>query len=321
MSLPRLHRTAVRAVVVVLVATLLGLGVLAEQRGQPSEQQRGERPAPAVEPRTHPVAGTEIRRLRLAELPRGPRPRTGYAAGSAYLPPHGPRTPLPAPHGLSGVAPWGERFLVADTRWFEGTLGLALRGAGGRLVREWPSAGTPVAARDGRVAWSRVTVSEATHPGPARLFVGHRDGAVRAQTVRPGIVHPLGFAGHRLVFARAWGGGLFLTDLRARPHRLPWSPRHPGPVDPGGRRIVTLAGSSLRVVRLSDGTLLHRLVPPRGWVTSLAWEDRRHLLAVVQQGTRAAVVRLGLDGLVERATPVRRATDPDLPAWVLALGT
>ena len=37
-------------------------------------------------------------------------------------------------------------------------------------------------------------------------------------------------------------------------------------------------------------------------VVEAAWEDDGHVLAVVQQGDRQAILRLGLDGNVERTT-------------------
>lgn len=318
-SLPRLHRVVVLVVVGVVLALALVLTVLAGTRDRPDP----ERPRPAATarptsaPADEPVAGTALRRLRLEDLPAGPPPRIGYADRPSYVAPDGTRTRLRTPHGLSGLVPWRDGFLAADTRWFEGTLGLTLRDGTGRLVQEWPSAGHPVGTRDGRVAWTRVTVSEATNPGRARVFVGAPDGTVRVQTVEPGIIAVVGFSGDRVVFERYRGHGIYLTDLESPPMRLRWTPRRPGPVSPDGARMVSYAGAALRVHRLSDGAVLRRLDPPQGWVTSLAWEDARHLLAVVQQRQRSAVVRLSLTGRIERVTPVRRARGSQAP-YVLA---
>jgi hypothetical protein len=55
----------------------------------------------------------------------------------------------------------------------------------------------------------------------------------------------------------------------------------------------------------------------RATVVEAAWEDDGHVLAVVEQGNRQAILRLGLDGTVERATGFERV-DTLSVTWFLA---
>jgi hypothetical protein len=53
-----------------------------------------------------------------------------------------------------------------------------------------------------------------------------------------------------------------------------------------------------------------------GYVRQVVWEDDEHLLAIVGEGTRAAILRIGLDGSREYAVPPT-ATDPYESPFVL----
>ena len=55
----------------------------------------------------------------------------------------------------------------------------------------------------------------------------------------------------------------------------------------------------------------------RATVVEAAWEDDGHVLAVVQQGNRQAILRLGLDGTVERTTDFAQVDSLSV-AWFLA---
>ena len=55
----------------------------------------------------------------------------------------------------------------------------------------------------------------------------------------------------------------------------------------------------------------------RATVVEAAWEDDGHVLAVVQQGNRQAILRLGLDGTVERTTDFAEV-DTLSTTWFLA---
>ena len=52
------------------------------------------------------------------------------------------------------------------------------------------------------------------------------------------------------------------------------------------------------------------------FITHVAWEDDEHLLAVVGEGTQAAILRIGLDGSREYAVPPT-ATEPYETPFVL----
>ncbi|KQW49162.1 hypothetical protein ASC77_10740 [Nocardioides sp. Root1257] len=60
----------------------------------------------------------------LVDLPRGDPPRIGYADGDTWVAPDGTRTKLPTTFGISSITPYAGGFLVADTRYFEGSVGL-----------------------------------------------------------------------------------------------------------------------------------------------------------------------------------------------------
>ena len=55
----------------------------------------------------------------------------------------------------------------------------------------------------------------------------------------------------------------------------------------------------------------------RATAVEAAWEDDGHVLAVVQQGNRQAILRLGLDGTVERTTDFAHV-DSLSTTWFLA---
>lgn len=85
---------------------------------------------------------------------------------------------------------------------------------------------------------------------------------------------------------------------------------YPDLATPSHRRVTVLdAGSGMPLVTFDGGK--------RADVVETAWEDEAHLLAVVQQGGRQAILRLGLDGTVERTTDSVRV-DTLSTAWFLA---
>ena len=269
--------------------------------------------APSPTPLRPPASTStgQAERPTLDDLPLGDPPTIGYVEDHVYVAADGPRSALPGRSGISGIAAWRDGFLVSDTVYFEGTLGLTRLDGAGRVVQEWPSGGEPAAGRDGQVAWTSVTVSEASRPGLTRIFVGDADGRVRAQTVRPGIIGVHGFSRGAVVFSRWWREGVYLTDLRSPPRRLTWWPHQlrPAAVSPDGSRMLGHRGRWLQVRDLRTGRLLRRLELRLRWVQQVAWEDTRHLLAVVSTEHRTAIVRLGLDGSVELAMPIRRVPD------------
>lgn len=76
----------------------------------------------------------------------------------------------------------------------------------------------------------------------------------------------------------------------------------------GGRGLTVFetATGQVAATLLDDGSRL-------GW-TDVAWEDADHVIVEVQRGERGALVRAGLDGSLERVTPVGRWDDFEIAA-------
>jgi hypothetical protein len=75
--------------------------------------------------------------------------------------------------------------------------------------------------------------------------------------------------------------------------------------------------SSLAVLDTATGDVVIDLQTMQdAFVTHVAWEDNEHLLAVVGEGPRAAILRIGLDGSREYAVPPT-ATEPYETPFVL----
>ncbi|WP_137293132.1 hypothetical protein [Nocardioides dongxiaopingii] len=106
------------------------------------------------------------------------------------------------------------------------------------------------------------------------------------------------------------GRGVVVLDTRAG--RRLWHDRRWGAValGPGGRLLGWSRRGGWTVRDARTGAVRHVLAVPRGLgIHGLVWEDRRHLLGVARPprgGGRQAIVRLGLDGSIERTTPVVR---------------
>ena len=88
---------------------------------------------------------------------------------------------------------------------------------------------------------------------------------------------------------------------------------------PRGSRVLARVRDEYVVLDTDDGSRLATFALPgrlKSW--DLAWEDERHVLAVVNARGRTAVLRMGPAGSVERATPVLAVPDPADPPYVLA---
>ncbi len=86
--------------------------------------------------------------------------------------------------------------------------------------------------------------------------------------------------------------GYLLEDLSPDGSLVLGYPDEGTPMFP--RLTVLDARTGQKVVEFDGGR--------RATVVEAAWEDDGHVLAVVQQGDRQAILRLGLDGTVERTT-------------------
>jgi hypothetical protein len=297
----------------------------------------------------------------LDELPHGAAPAIGYVEDHVYVAPGGRRTPLPRDRGISAVTPLGQRFLIADTRVFEGSIVLALVDRSGARVDEWCSSGAPVVSADRlRTAWVTFPCLESLETGVTQVHRARTDhpGAGRASqhVGRRAPITVVGFLGDDVVVDGAWEERGYLTDLVSAPRPitgLTWLRS----VDEVGGLVAGQRGTDgEQAVVLDPRTGVHRwqaphvylgefspdgsLIPgqdrdgwsvfdrngrvryslslPRGaYLSSMAWENERRLLAVVTTPAKIAIVRFSAVGRAELATPVTRY-DPNDPAYVLA---
>lgn len=275
----------------------------------------------------------------------GAGPAVPYVAGRWYVAPDR-RLRLPGGRrGISGSVPYDDGLLVADATWFEGSNGLSLVRHGRRLTVVRCSSGTPVASADGRyVAWSTVRCPESDDTSPSAIHRARADGT--GEVVLPvgaGLVSPVGFLGHDVVYNLGFDGGAWVSDLSGPPRRIgavsrvvdvdrhrrvligsrgdraSLVVRVDGTVlwrlDRGdliafsldGGRVLALRDERLVVLRARDGSPLTTIdVPADVEAWSVAWETGRTLLALQYDAGWVAIVRLHLDGRVERATAWRR---------------
>ena len=283
----------------------------------------------------------------LADLPRGEPPGIGYVDHGAWHGPDGARVDLPDRHGISAITPYDGGFLIADTRYFEGSVGLVRVDEAGQKVGDWTSSGAPAVAADGQVAWSTFIMPESGETGPSLVHVGTRQGCMSTRS-REGTI-PFGVAGFvgdnvvvttpievslvdpaggtrvlpRLTYAfdatddrvaGTLGRGRGVLDVgmgevlwRARSYDLMFSP--------SGRRIALTDREGVVVRRSADGQVLWRAELPFH-AEQMAWEDERNLLVVANRGDRSAILRIDRGGDVERTTAVTRH-DAFRPPYVL----
>lgn len=326
----------------IVAATVCGLSLLsacspaAPPTGVPTEPD-GPPPASAAPP-----------------LPVGAPPQVPHVAGHWYVAP-GRRLRLPARRGVTGAIVYDGGLLVADARIFEGTVGLARVRRGRWASPADCSSGVPAVSADGRhVAWATTLCPESGDTTTGAIHRARTDGT--CEEIRPvgaGLVSVVGFLGRDVVYQLGVAGGVWVSDLRRAPRRIPGidhargtstrrslvlggrgdrtdrALRPDGTVhwrfgqgdliafSPGGSRVVAFGDDRLVVLRSRDGSTAAALALPAGVAASpVAWETERTLLALQYDAGRVAVVRLHLDGRVERATPWR-AVDASGGPYVL----
>jgi hypothetical protein len=265
----------------------------------------------------------------------GPPPRIPYVDGTTYVTPDGARQPLTGQEkrGVSGIAPLDGGHLVADTFWFEGTVGLSALVDGERTELGPCASGAGVLSRDRReVAWLTMGCPESNQTGPTIVHVGHTVGAggwSRSLGYQY-LMSAVGFVGEQVVITSRTGHVLLVArsgPFVAVPHlrhavdahgrlvagrqgvvdtvtgRLLWHDPHTSLVSfsPDGHLLVGYRHRALVLLDAGTGrklsTLPHRL-------EGLTWEDGAHLLAVAYGGDSQAMVRVGLDGRAELVGPV-----------------
>jgi len=230
-----------------------------------------------------------------ADVPIGQAPRVPYVRGRRYITPQGKDVALPGGgHGVSDVIPFSEGVLVSDTRYFEGTSGLALVKDGSR-VKSWPSgrhcsSGTPVATIDGRyAAWVTVRCPETLDRSIGAVHRARTDGSAEVtQPVGPGPASVVGFLGRRVVYNRGFGDGAWITDFQGHPRRVPGVDRVSAVSRSGW--FVGERGERKQVVMDADG--------------AVRWRVRAgHLVAFSPDGTQVLALQ------TRRQISVLRARD------------
>ncbi len=273
----------------------------------------------------------------------GPPPRIPYVDGTTYVAPNGAREPLAGQEGrgVSGITPLDGGHLVADTFWFEGTVGLSALVGGERTELGPCATGAGVVSRDGQeVAWLTMGCPESNLTGPTVVHVGHTVGAggwSRSLGFQY-LMSAVGFVGERVVITSRTDQVLLVGRSGpwvAVPHlrhavdahgrvvagrqgvvdtvtgQLIWHEPHTELISfsPDGRLLLGYQRRELVLLDARTGEVRATL-PKR--LDRVTWEDHRHLLAVAWGRGQEAMVRIGLDGravLVGAVQPV----PPGLP--------
>ncbi|WP_110205216.1 hypothetical protein [Nocardioides daejeonensis] len=282
-------------------------------------------------------------------VPAGPRPRIAYGRRDVAFTPTG--EVIGAPRGLQGVLPYADGHLVADTRFFEGTNGLDLVVGGRTVESwpsaQHCSSGLPASSRTGDlVAWVTVRCPEGDDRSAGAVHRAASDGTGEVTVSLGGrTASVVGFLGDAVVYNSGFDRGAWITHFDAPPRRLPrvrsvvavssrlllvrlavgdavtndagevrWRAEHDvlRSFSPDGAAVLASRKRRLTIHTATTGEVRAGFDLPDGVRgDSIVWESDRTLLALAKRQGRVAIVRLSLDGSVERATPtvrVRRGT-------------
>jgi hypothetical protein len=265
----------------------------------------------------------------------GAPPRIPYVDGTTYVEPDGRRTPIRGQReiGVSEVLRFADGLLVADTRWFEGSVGLAyVRGTRRTALGPCSTSGGRPSPDRRQVAWLTTGCPEATLVAETLIHVADADGGGgwTRQLDQHSLQFVAGFLGDAVVVS-GWRDPVRVVPetgpVRVVPH-LRYAADVHGTLVAGHRAVVDTATGALlweapgtRLVSFSpDGRFLVgwrgrdpvvvdartgalRSTLPRR-LDGLTWEDEEHLLAVAQRGRGQAMVRVGVDGRAELVGPV-----------------
>lgn len=234
-------------------------------------------------------------------------PRTAVVADHTLTYPDGRTVKLPRGWGVTGIARYGDGFLLADNRYFEGTLGMQRLDAEGKVVDTWTSTGPALVAPDGQVAWVSVVAPESGETGPTLIHVGERTQELS------GLFSPYlqGFDGETVTFTARelvrgrWRSVTYETDLADPPRLIGTAPRLTRYYSPNGQNWYGYRRHSLRIAT-PDGATEIRADRFVRTMAGLFWEDDRHLLGTYVQDGRMAVARIDLKGTLTIASPWRR---------------
>ena len=218
------------------------------------------------------------------------------------------------------------------------------------------SSGEPVTSRDGsHVAWVTVRCPESEDRSVAALHVARSDGSGElTRSIGHGLAAAVGFVGESVVYTLGFEGGAWLTDGRAHPRRIP-GVDHVRAVSPAGA-VIAQTGDTARLVMDVSGTILWRAeagdlvsfspdgtkvlalleeprisvldarngeavtavdIPAGAEAGSAVWETDQSLLMLVRRDGTVGVLRVRLDGPLERATTPVPAGAGDSPVTLL----
>jgi hypothetical protein len=265
----------------------------------------------------------------------GAPPRIPYVDGTTYVAPNGDHTHIRGQEeiGVSAVLQYADGLLVADTRWFEGNVGLAyVHGTQRTELGPCSTSGGRPSLDRSRVAWLTTGCPESTLLATTVVHVADADGSDgwTRELDQHSLVFVAGFVGESVVVA-GWSDPVRLVPeagpVTVVPHLrhavdthrtlvagqqsvvdtatgrlLWWAPRTQLlSFSPNGRLLVGYQRRALVVLEARTGRVVAAL-PAR--LEGLAWEDDRHLLGVASGGGHQAMVRVGLDGRAELVGPV-----------------
>lgn len=294
----------------------------------------------------------------LDDLPTGPPPRIAYADRGVIVHPNGRRERLIGQRriGVSAFTPFRGGWLVADTRFFEGTVGLAYV-AGRTRVDLGPCAtgGGVLSGDEARVAWITQGCPEAGVVAPSLVHVARvTGGREEAREVdRVGVTQVVGHVGDQILLSGSFegvelvgpggvsrplpglavandvsGDGLVAGRLQPRQRlgavvdlstgAILWSRRDTEPqlFSPSGTHLLGQVGRRPALLDATTGEVVAMVSASRFGLDGWAWEDDRHLVARAWTDQHQALVRVDLRGRVTRIGPVT-GVDP----WGVALET
>jgi hypothetical protein len=232
--------------------------------------------------------------------PTGAAPRVAYAAGRRIHEPDGDTFVLPRGLGVSGFAPYRGGYLVADARYFEGTVGLSRYDADGREVASWTTSGVPVGSPDGSLAaWTSFVEEGSGSVGPTLVHLGSSSGPEHTQELdldRPTVV---GLLEGEVVLQPAFADGTWVTDLESAPRRLAALDRATDVNATQGLVAGTADGGELgRVVQAATGEVVWErrgvsvgsFSPDGRYAVTTREDDGRREIVDARSGAPVAVV-------------------------------
>jgi hypothetical protein len=220
------------------------------------------------------------------------------------------------------------------------------------------SSGIPVASSAGRdVAWVTVRCPESRDRSIGAVHRSGADGSGEVtQPIGAGLAGVVGFLGRRVVYNAGFRSGAWIADFRGDPTRIRGVERVRA-VNPRSGWLIGARGDHSRLVVEADGTVRWRApagdliafspdgamvlsvqgrsqisalrsrdgsraatvnLPAGTQVWSTVWETKGTLLTLRRTDNRVAIVRVYLDGRVERATPPLRLDNGRFPYVLLS---